>query len=94
MPPSMTRGVKLGLAAAGIVFVALVVYWSLHLGQVKVEVCMEFRGRSNCGTAAAPSEEEAIHTATDNACAIISSGMTDSIACSGTPPTSVRRLED
>lgn len=90
----MSRAVKLGLAAAGFVFVALVVYWSLHLGQVKVEVCMEFRGRSNCGTAAAPTEVEAIRTATDNACATISSGMTDSIACSNTPPTSVRRLED
>ena len=89
----MTRGIKLGIAATGIVFVAVVVYLSLHLGQVKVEVCMEFRGRSNCGTAAAPTEEEAVRTATDNACATISSGMTDSIACSNTPPTSVRRLE-
>ena len=85
---------KLVLAVAGLSFVVLVVYWSLHLGQVKVEVCLEFRGRSNCGTAAAPNEEEAIRTATDNACATIASGMTDSIACSRTPPTSVRRLHD
>ncbi|HEX9806212.1 MAG TPA: hypothetical protein VGA34_04870 [Alteraurantiacibacter sp.] len=90
----MSRAVKLGLAAAGFAFVALVVYWSLHLGQVKVEVCMEFHGRSNCGTAAAPTEAEAVRTATDNACALIASGMTDSIACSNTPPISVRRLED
>lgn len=90
----MSRAVKLGLAAAGFVFVALVVYWSLHLGQIKIEVCMEFRGRSNCRSAAAPTEGEAIRTATDNACATISSGMTDSIACSNAPPISVRRLED
>jgi len=90
----MSRPLKLGLAAAGILFIALLVYLSLHLGQVKVEVCMEFRGRSNCGTAAAPAQEEAVRTATDNACATISSGMTDSIACSNTPPVSVRRLED
>lgn len=90
----MSRSTKLALAAAGLAFIALVVYWSLRLGQIKVEVCMEFRGRSNCGTAAAPTEAEAIRTATDNACALIASGMTDSIACSNTPPISVRVLED
>jgi hypothetical protein len=92
-PGALARSHKFGLAAAGLIFVVLVVYWSLHLGQVKVEVCIEFRDRSNCGTAAAPTEEEAIRTATDNACALISSGMTDSIACSRTPPSSVRRLD-
>jgi len=90
----VSRAVKVGLVVAGLAFVALVVYLSLGLGRVKVEVCMEFRGRSNCGTAAAPTEEEALRTATDNACATISSGMTESIACSNTSPISVRRLED
>jgi hypothetical protein len=61
---------------------------------VAVDVCVEFKGRANCGTAAAPTEEEAIRTATDNTCATISSGVTESIACSRTPPTTIRRLQD
>ena len=88
----MSRKAKLVIAAAFLVFVAFVVYSSLGLGKVTVEVCMEFRGRANCGTASAPTEEEAARAATDVACALISSGMTDSLACSRTPPRSLRRL--
>ncbi|HKZ51802.1 MAG TPA: hypothetical protein VJ085_00830 [Candidatus Acidoferrales bacterium] len=90
----MSRTAKITLTAVAILFVGLLVYSSLRLGAVAVEVCVEFKGRANCGTAAAPTEEEAIRTATDNACAIISSGVTESIACSSTPPQSVRRLDD
>lgn len=90
----MTSRTKLAVAGIFILFLALVVYFSLHLGEVKVEVCVEFKGRKDCGTAAAPTEQEAIRTATDNACALISAGMTESMACTRTPPTSVRRLAD
>ena len=90
----MSRAAKLGVAAAVVVFLAALVYSTLQLGQVRVEVCVEYKGRANCGRAASPTEEEALRTAADNACATIASGMTDSIACSRTPPTSVRRLND
>ena len=89
----MARAAKIALAAAFLLFLGLLLYSSLRLGQVTVEVCIEFKGRTGCGTAAAPTEEEAIRTASDNACALIASGMTDSIACSRTPPKSVRRLK-
>ncbi len=89
----MSRKTKLAVAAAFVAFVGILVYSSLGLGEVKMEVCIEFKGRTGCGTAAAPTEEEALRTAADNACALIASGMTDSIACSRTPPKSVRRLD-
>ncbi len=59
----------------------------------RVEVCQEHRGRTACRTAAGPTREEAIRTATDNACALLASGMTDSMQCSATPPRSVRDLD-
>ena len=68
---------------------ALIVYSSMELRQFTCEVCMEFQGRSNCATASGTSEEEAVRTATDTACATISAGMTESIQCSRTPPVSV-----
>jgi hypothetical protein len=88
----VSRNVKLAIGMAFLVFVVLLVYSTLRLGEVTVEVCMEFNGRSNCGTAAAPTEEEAIRTATDNACALISSGRDESMACARAAPKSVRRL--
>jgi hypothetical protein len=54
---------------------------------------MEFEGRNNCRTALGNTKEVALRTAIDNACALIASGMTQTIACSNTPPKSVKWLE-
>lgn len=73
----------------GVAVVAALVYFTLGLQQFTCEVCMEYKGRRNCATASGTSEEEAVRTATDTACATISAGMTESIQCSRTPPVSV-----
>ena len=82
---------------AGILFalvvLAYVVYSSMNLSGHRVEVCIAFNGRSACRTAAGASEEFARRTATTNACAELASGVTDSIACENTPPTSVRVIK-
>jgi hypothetical protein len=77
---------------AVVLFIGLLAYLSLGQRQVRVEVCVQFQGRTNCRTAAGPTEEQAIRTATDNACATIASGMTESMTCGRMPPQSVRRL--
>ncbi len=82
------------LALLGVVaFIGLLVYLSLGQKQVRAEVCVEFQGRRNCRVASGPTEEQAIRTATDNACATISSGMTESMTCGRTPPVSVKILK-
>jgi len=53
------------------------------------EVCVTYKGQTNCAKAKGASEEEAQRTAQDTACATISAGMTESIQCSNTPPDSV-----
>lgn len=82
---------------AGIVFVvvvlAVLVYSSLHLAKFRVEVCMTFNGRTDCRTASADTEEHALRSATSNACGLIASGVTDSIACEHSQPASVRWLK-
>lgn len=85
------RNVFLALMAA-VVFVGLLVYLSLGQKQVRAEVCVEFQGRQNCRTAAGPTPEQAIRTATDNACATITSGMTESMTCGRSQPVSVKIL--
>lgn len=54
------------------------------LSEVKVEckVCMNFKGRNNCGKAIGDHKDSCIQTAKDNACALIASGMAESIQCS------------
>jgi hypothetical protein len=73
-----------------LVFVGFVVYTTLNTGRIRCEVCITFRGRQACRTASARTRELAARTATDNACAQIASGVTDSNQCQNTPPDSVR----
>ena len=70
--------------------VAVVVFSTLQVGAHECEVCMSFEGREICRTVAASTEEDARRGAVDNACALLTSGMTNTLRCSRTPPTSVR----
>ncbi|MEO6760052.1 MAG: hypothetical protein ABIO24_11415, partial [Saprospiraceae bacterium] len=63
------------------------------LGGFKVEVCKAFQGREACGTGVGTSEMEAMNTATQVACAKISSGMTDSHNCQVSNPVKVNWLK-
>ena len=86
----MSTTTKVIIVALVLLFVGIVIYSSMGSGQFRCEVCMAYQGRSACATASGSSQEEARRTATETACAKISSGMTESIACAQTPPKSVQ----
>jgi len=60
---------------------AFLVYQTLSAASVTCEVCMSYRGQQQCRTVSAANEKEALQGAIVNACAFISSGVTDSMAC-------------
>ena len=68
------------------VILAIMIYSSLNLTSHRVEVCMEFGGRTNCKTASGATEQDAMRTAMTNACAEISSGVTDTMNCGRAEP--------
>lgn len=88
-----SKAVWLGVAFL-VAVLAVIIYSSMGLAKYRVEVCITFRGQTACRIASADTREHALRTATDNACALIASGVTDSIACSNTPPDSVRWLSE
>ena len=77
----------------GIIFVLIVlgviVYSSFNLAKVRVEVCMQFNGRTNCKTASAATEEFAMQAAVTNACGEIAFGVTETVACEHATPAKV-----
>ncbi len=81
------------IALAAVAFIAALAYNTMSYSQFRVEVCMEFEGRTNCRTALGATEELALRAAVDNACAMIASGMTNSMACSGKAPQSIKWLK-
>lgn len=76
-----------------LLFVGILIYLTVGQKQYRVEVCVEFQGQKNCRIASGTTREGAQRTATDNACATITNGMTESMACSHNPPVSVKWLE-
>lgn len=84
--------VWLGVAFVVLVL-AMVILSTMNTAAYRVEVCMNYQGRTACRTAAASTEPQALRTAIENACALIASGVTDTIGCGNTPPASVRWLK-
>lgn len=70
--------------------IGVVVYSSFQLSDYQCTVCMDFAGRNICRTVTGKTEVEALRTGIDNACAHLSSGVTDTLRCTRTPPTSAR----
>lgn len=84
---------RAALIVGGIIaFVGLLLYFTLGLRKNRVEVCMSYQGRTNCAIASAETKDQALRTASSNACAVIASGMTDSLACERSTPVSVKWL--
>jgi hypothetical protein len=76
-----------------IVILSVLIYSTLNLAKHRVEVCITFQGHASCRTASGTTQEFARRTAITNACAQISSGVTDSIACENTQPDIVKVLK-
>jgi hypothetical protein len=70
--------------------IGFVVYSSLHVSAVECEVCMSFEGGEICRSASAATRREALRSATDNACAQLTSGMTNTIRCQQREPVKTR----
>lgn len=81
------------IAILVIAIAALIVYSTVHGPRYRVEVCMAYQGRSACKTVSAKSEQAALRSAMENACADIASGVTDSMNCTQSAPQHVMWLE-
>ena len=89
----MKKGVLIVLVF-GAAFLAIMIYSTMGLREYRVEVCVEFNGQQNCRTASGSTREDAQRAATDNACALIANGMTESMACTARPPRNVTWLDE
>ena len=70
--------------------VAVVVYSSFQVSEFECEVCMTFEGNQSCRRVNAKTELEALRGATDNACALIASGVTQTMRCTHSEPTTAK----
>ena len=86
----MNSKLKVVLVVAGVaVLLGFLGYLTMSTGQVSCEVCVEFRGATECRRATGQGRLEAETAAASTACGLLSGGVTDGIACRNTPPKSV-----
>ena len=69
---------------------ALFFYLTTAKASTTCDVCMTYKGRTNCASAVGVTEQVAREGAQTTACGPIASGMDESIACGRTPPASVQ----
>ncbi|HTW64157.1 MAG TPA: hypothetical protein VME17_06055 [Bryobacteraceae bacterium] len=87
----MSKTVVIGVAFV-IAVLAFLVYSSMHIANYRVEVCIAFHGANQCRTASADTKEDALRSAHSNACALLVSGVTETMQCEQQNPTSIKWL--
>lgn len=75
------------------VLLAVLISSTLHQTRLKYEVCMNFKGASHCATAQGSTSEEAIRTARDIDCELLSNGRDENVVCGSSEPASVRQIQ-
>jgi hypothetical protein len=88
----MNKTVTIGIVFV-VVVLAFLVYSSMHIANYRVEVCIAFHGGNQCRTASADTQDHALRSAQSNACALLVSGVTDTMQCEHQNPVSVKWLE-
>jgi hypothetical protein len=69
---------------------ALIAYSLTGVNEVSCEVCITFKGQSECRTGKGRTQEDAVRSATEACCAVMpTSGMSERVKCSQTPPSSL-----
>ncbi len=89
----MKKSTRIILPLIFLAFAAYTIYSTTTLGHVKCRVCMEFEGNVACRTASGATRKDALQAAKDNACAQLTSGMTNSRMCTAQEPVNVDWVE-
>jgi hypothetical protein len=76
-----------------IVLLAVLLYSSRQQTQNKYEVCVTFKGAMHCATASGATSAEAIRSAQDIDCEMLSNGRDENMVCLDSPPSSVRPVK-
>lgn len=88
----MSATVKWVIALFVVAFAAVIAYSSFQATKVRYEVCMSIDGRSHCAVAQGRSAKEAIQSAMEIDCGLITANRDQLMVCEASQPQSVRLL--
>jgi hypothetical protein len=89
----MNRRWKIIVGIAGLALFGFIVYSTVQQASHEYEVCVNYKGRSHCATAAGRTPEEAIASGQQIGCSLITNGRDENMACLAQPPASTRQVK-
>jgi hypothetical protein len=84
-----THQVRWIVALAVVVLVGVLLYSSFQQTHERYEVCVTFKGASHCSTASGFSYDQAVRTAQEIDCELLTNGRDENMVCLAHPPDKV-----
>jgi hypothetical protein len=89
----MSAKIKLAIAVFILAFLGVIGYSSLQATKVRYQVCMSIDGRSHCAVAQGRSAKEAIQSAMEIDCGLLSQSRDQLMVCEASQPKSVQAIK-
>jgi hypothetical protein len=81
------------IAIAAAAFIGVLIYSSVQETRTRYEVCMSFKGATHCASAAGANHDQAVRSAQEIDCELLSNGRDENMVCLDQPPSSVRPIQ-
>jgi len=78
------------IALGAIVLLGVLVYSTMQQTSQRYEVCVTFKNATHCATAAGSSYDQAVRSAQEIDCQLLTNGRDENMVCLDRPPASVR----
>lgn len=88
----MSKRMKLGVGLMALALFGYIIFSTFQQTANEYEVCVTYKGRSHCATAAGQTPKEAISSAQQIGCSLITSGRDENMACLAAPLANVREI--
>jgi hypothetical protein len=85
--------VRMIIVVGAIVLFGVLIYSSQQQTKNQYEVCVTFKGAMHCATASGATAAEAIRSAQDIDCEMLSNGRDENMVCLDSTPSSVRPVK-
>lgn len=86
----MKKGRMIAFVIGLAVLVTVLIVGSMGTVQAECELCVEYQGQTVCRSGSGADQDEAIQAAKKAACAMMASGMAESVNCQNAPATNLQ----
>jgi hypothetical protein len=81
------------VGVGALALVGALAYSTMQQTRERYEVCVQFKNGSHCATAAGSNYDQAVRSAQEIDCQLLSNGRDENMVCLASPPASVRSVK-